>query len=227
MTSPRLAILLLIAAPGATQALESNLRISALSNYVYRGISQSNGSSAGQVSLEIQGEQGWFGGITISSVDYARANDNRQRELVSFAGWHQRHNHYWSYAASITYTDYETDSPTDYDWGEAQLRVQAGDHWTIVYAYSANWYGFDTDSHTFELRHAYALAPNVTTGIDLGYSNIGSPIIDEYAYARFELAWKIKPITARIGYSTTTSADRLGAAAVGQWTLGLSWNRRW
>ncbi|AKS41278.1 TorF family putative porin [Wenzhouxiangella marina] len=66
---------LLLSVMGAEARAEVDLTLGAYSDYVFRGVSQTDEGPTPQLSLDVYGETGWYAGIWASDVDFDESGD--------------------------------------------------------------------------------------------------------------------------------------------------------
>ena len=131
------------------------------SDYVFRGISQTDSSPAVQASLDYEHESGFFSGVWASNIDFG---DDADAEINLYAGYFSEVNESLSYDISYTYYAYTGySSEEDYDYGEIILNgyiyaFTLTFSLTSDYANSGDAAQYIGVAYDFDLPNEYALA---------------------------------------------------------------------
>jgi uncharacterized protein (TIGR02001 family) len=226
-----LAVVAAISWPGPGHAQSWHGSLAATSDYVYRGISQTQGDGAVQADLHYQGETGGFAGAWASSVD-DRYDALGRLELDLYAGWN------WQLAADWTtrlaYVRYlypDATGDVDYEYGELSARLAWRDRAVGSVAWSPDavhgspsGYGRRGNAFAYELvlRQPLGTRFGVTLGggwyeqyygIDYGSWNVG-------------LDCQLGPFGLALARFATTDEARatLGSEAAGaRWAFTALW----
>jgi uncharacterized protein (TIGR02001 family) len=138
------------AAPAAAEVEEGaalSVGIYLASDYVYRGISQSQRNAVWQADLEYGAPTGGYVGAFASRVDYTPAgipDDGVTTELSYRAGWRLALPRSVSVDASLQRVTYPGADEGDlYDYFEASVALGIGDHIALRTMYAPDYFGFD------------------------------------------------------------------------------------
>jgi len=171
--------------------------VAVTSDYVLRGVSQSDGKLAWQGDAHWDFPAGWSAGLWGSQVALAPHSDSW--ELDSYLQWHGALSADWELGAAATYYSYPGDPrPVDYNYGELsvsmmwrdQIRIAAS--WTPSITLYSSSDGLATHRQAWTLEtswHRYLPARlDVTAGIGLYYP----PGLEyaAYSYGDATLGWK-------------------------------------
>jgi uncharacterized protein (TIGR02001 family) len=209
--------------PGPARA-DLRLTLDLATDYVYRGVSQTDHGPGLGATVAYQHDAGWYLGVAAARVDYAPSADRREVEIDYFAGYHRRLSGDLAVDLGFVYYAYDRDRPVDYDWAEAQLTLLLGDHWRALLSFSPDWYGLGEASWVGELGYRRALPLALIADVTAGYTRVDDAFFDGYGYAEAGLARALGPLTARLAFVTTDSGARiLEDAADSRWVLDLTW----
>lgn len=133
-----------ILAPSPARAITLDGDISYTSDYIFRGISQTGGRSAGQIDLRLGTADGTFAGVFASTLSHLWW----QRRL-GYTGWNYELEAYlghrfevspsWGITATATnYAYLGGNAPTSNDYQELSLTATYLDLWTLEFALTPN-----------------------------------------------------------------------------------------
>lgn len=198
-----------------------HLRVGAVTNYLHRGVSQSDHEPALQASMEYQGRRGFYVGVWTSEVAFAF--DDRDYEVDYFAG-HQRR---WSenIATDLTVVHYNYDmSPhgTNYDWSEGQFALHLGDRFTLLGAAAHNWLGRNTWSYVAEATIRQPLARHWIAHASLGRQLAKRAIDRSYTYFEIGVSRRLGPFDISLSYADSSGLGGFGAAASSELIAGIA-----
>jgi uncharacterized protein (TIGR02001 family) len=226
-----LCIVVYLLAPPALSSERWGGAVAAVSDYAYRGISQTRGAPALQVGLYRELPGGWSVGAWGSNVDFGRWNDTTYElnaHLTCF----------WSLAddwsAQLTYTRYfYTDQRAGYDYDELlasltyRQRVTATIAWSPnVSLYSPGTMAWERQATSYELTVLQPIGPRWSLTAGAGHYDLTDLFDDGYWYwsAGIAFAWDSLQLdivhigtdhTARRLFVEDTTGSRLSA--------GLTW----
>lgn len=204
--------------------------VAATSDYVLRGVSQTQGDGALQADLHYQGQAGWFAGAWGSTIDSGYDGPGHF-ELDLYAGWNWQPAADWT--ARLAYARYlypEASGETDYDYGELSARLAWRDRIVAVVAWAPDSvryspYGYDrtADAYAYELALRQPLGSRLAAtlgagwydgyyGIDYGSWNLG--LSGRVGPVELELAHFANDDTARAAFGRETAGDRWALTAL-------------
>lgn len=207
-------LLLWVVVPRAASSAVTEDNFSAFvtltSDYVYRGLSLSDGEAAIQGGFDFQLDVGLFAGVWASSVDIAASvpgADPRSLELDYFAGYRFSMGPDWGgelLAVRFTYPG----SEVPYDYTEFTGGVQYRDLASASVSYSDSVYGFDISAFAYDLTGTIPLPKEFLIGAGIGYLEFDSPFVNSYLYWNVGVSRAIGRFTLDLGYFDTDSAAR-------------------
>lgn len=182
------------------------------SDYVFRGISQSDENPAIQGSLDWKHETGLFVGVWGSSVDFDDG-DQASAELDWYAGWAGDFRMVGLDVRAIYYNYPGADTPRDYDYWElgaaATVSPLANIDLTVGYNFSPDFFNESGTAHYVHGGAAYTLAGlmvPVTVSADVGRqwindnSFFGTP---DYWHWTLGLGVTVEGFDLAVAYSDT------------------------
>ena len=206
-------ICLLIAAallaPRAADAITFNGDLTYTSDYIYRGISQTGGRSAGQIDLHVGTSDGTFVGVFASTVSrlWHRGYDTLgwDYEIEEYLG--HRFDLSTSWSTTVTGVNYQYkhgNAPINNDYQELSVAVSYLDSWTLTAAYIPNAVRYDRGyrlgrypAYTADSVTQVPLVGRLflTAGVGYYYSDSA-----DYVYGNAGLAFEFKSLRLDAGY---------------------------
>jgi uncharacterized protein (TIGR02001 family) len=156
-----LALFLLLSSSGFAAAQVSG-SVSLVSDYVYRGVSLSNGNPEPQASLDYDSDSGWFGGLFASRIDLSATSG----QAVAYAGYAGRLTSDLSWEGGLSENAYLGNSGQDYT--EAFLGLSSERVNARLY-YSPDYLGQSLHSVYGEVNLNYPLSTAVRVIAHVGY----------------------------------------------------------
>ncbi len=200
-TPLRLALSALLLAAFATAASPARAAlggsIGLTSDYVLRGVSQSEGNPAWQGDVHWDFPQGWSGGLWASQVALAPGSDSW--ELDSYLQWHRALSADLEFSAAGTYYSYPSDPrPADYNYGELRLELMWRDQirvaasWTPSIALYSYADGLAAHQHVLTMETSWHRDLPRHLDLTAGMGFYYPPGLDyaSYAYGDATLGWK-------------------------------------
>lgn len=189
----------------------------AVSDYDFRGVSQSAKSPALQASADVTaGETGFSAGMWASNVDFDTPN-NDNMELDLYANYQKAINDVFTFTAGVTYYDYPI--ATDIaGYAEFYLGANLG-NFSFKQWYSSNFYGTSDSAMYTELNYTQALGDKFSLNFHVGYSwedywktTVGDEPLDyavqlNYTAGNFQLFGKFTGTDASGPYKVTTDVN--------------------
>ena len=130
------------------------------SDYVFRGVSQTDSSPAIQASLDYEHESGFFAGVWASNVDF---EDDANAEIDFYAGYFGEINDTFSYDVMYNYYTYQGySSADDSDYGELLFNAYINS-FTLGLGYASDYVNtgdsaqYISAAYDIELPQEYAL----------------------------------------------------------------------
>ncbi len=154
------------------------------SDYVWRGVTQSDGDAAIQLGGDIFFASGWFLGAWGSTVDIDNGpTRHRDRELNLYTGFAYDVSRLWRVSARVVSYEYPGQTGNiDYNYVEYTLATNYDDRFWLEYSYSPDLYNTKLVSHNFEAYAEQPIAGNWTFGAGAGYYDVSELSGNGYGY---------------------------------------------
>jgi uncharacterized protein (TIGR02001 family) len=196
-------------APRAADAITFEGDLTYTSDYIYRGISETGGRSAGQVDLHLGTADGTFVGVFATTIDRLW-----QRGPV-LAGWDYELEEYLghrfdlspSWSTTVTGVNYQYlhgNAPLNNDFQEVSVALSYLDSWSLTAAYIPNAVRYDVgyrlgrySAYTGDLATQLPLVGRLflTAGVGYYYSDSA-----DYVYGNAGLGFEFKSLRLDAGY---------------------------
>lgn len=138
-----------------------------ISDYVFRGVSQTDSSPAIQASVDYEHENGFFAGAWASNVDF---NDDANAEIDFYAGYFGEVNDTISYDISYTYYTYTGySSADDSDYGELILNAYF-DAATVTLGHAPDFVNSGFSAQYVAGAYEFALPEDYSLTVQAGYT---------------------------------------------------------
>lgn len=220
VTQSTLAAAALVLPALPVNAAEFSGYVTLTSDYVWRGVTQSEGDPAVQLGVEASFDSGVYAGLWGSTVDI-NTGDDRQRdtEINYYLGYSLDLASRWVLGTTVViYTYPGQTGPFNYNYEEYAVSVNYDDRAWLEYAYSPGYYGFDIDSHNVELITEWPAGEHLIVSGGAGYFDFSSPLDDAYAYWNLGITWPVNRFSVDLRYHDTSgpvlfvsTADRADA----------------
>jgi len=205
--APGAAPLLLVAVVGAPAcAADLTGYASLTTDYVWRGVTQSDGKPAVQVGGDVSFDSGIYLGAWGSTVDIDTGG-GRQRdvEVDYYLGYSHGVGERLTLGASlVAYTYPGQAGSIDYNYEELKLSANFADRAWLEYGYSADLYNTGLDTHDVELYTEWPAGKHFVIGAGAGYYDVSSLSGDGYAYWEFGVTWPIGRFDIDLRYHDTS-----------------------
>lgn len=206
---------LLLASPAPVVA-EVTAQVTATSDYVWRGITQTLGGPALQAGVDYEHASGAYAGLWASNVDYFDesdpasnpADDDEARwELDYVAGIGHEFKAGWSVDIGVLYYTYPG---ARRDLLESSGEGYAGLAYGIVDV--KVWHDLDVDAWYTEANLNVELGSKLTGGLHVGRSDLPG---DDYSDFAVSLTADLAPFEVALTYTNSTLDDNACAAMAG------------
>jgi uncharacterized protein (TIGR02001 family) len=154
------------------------------SDYVKRGVSQSDSDVAVQLGLDLSFDSGFFVGAWGSTVDIDNGpTRHRDQELNLYAGYAYDLSDRWRVTANLVSYEYPGQTGNiDYDYLEYSLVANFDDRAWLEYSYSPDLYNSGRSSENLELYTEFPLWENWVIGGGAGYYDVSELTGMGYGY---------------------------------------------
>jgi len=197
---------LLLGATGAT-AGELSGNVTLVSDYLFRGISQTDEKGAIQGGFDYAADNGLYTGIWASNVNYGTDSSTEMDYYVGFGG---ETSGGLGYDVSYIYFDYEGDS--EFDYQEIAISFSKGDL-TVGLNYSDEYLGDGGPDFIYPyISYGFSLPSDVSLSLHVGFSDADADDFfeageDSYTDYSVGLAKEIMGVEFGLTYADTTLDD--------------------
>ena len=201
------------------------------SEYVFRGISQSDGDASGQLDLHYYGNENWYAGLWAASV--RRGDDHTTAELNAYLGYNFAIGGRWNASASLVHYDYPWNHPhRGYSYDEISGTLAYGDRVFVSAAVSPDT-SFESSyrrtARTAAFAYDLAAHQPIGNGFSLdggaGYYDLHRQLGAGYAYYSGGVGYRWQKLQLQVLYiGTNATAKRLFYDdAAHEWTAAALW----
>jgi uncharacterized protein (TIGR02001 family) len=146
-------------ASSQTSASEFSGLVTLTTEYIYRGMTLSDGDPAIQAGVDYEHDSGLFAGIWASSMDVITPVSERKRELDFYAGYISSPDAPLSATVTALYYTYPGQTGARrYDYIELLLSGTWRERHTLEFGYTDDLYGLDRIARHWELRSEWPVA---------------------------------------------------------------------
>ena len=215
------------AAIGEAEEEESMLSWNAAltSDYVFRGVSQTDEEPALQLGLDLTFDHGWYAGVWGSNVDFGDGGPDV--EIDTYIGWNHDIDDEWNLDVMINRYNYigEDDEFGDGDYNELIGALAWSETITLTLGYTNDVYGLSEDGWYYGLGGAFELPGDFGLDVGIGHSTFDEATeIEDYTDWSIAVNRDFGPVNVAAGwYDTDSSGDyNFGEVADGRFVLTLS-----
>ena len=203
-------MLTICAAPGGAQAQDFTFYAALTSDYVYRGVSNSDEHAAGQLGLDVSTEAGFFAGVWASTTDITTGDRHRSREVDFYVGYLQQFENDWSASVSINrYTYPAADGNVSYDYNEFATIINIHDRLWFEADYTDSVFGHGEQAFNLELLVSWPLPASLTLATGIGYFDVSRIAGSAYSYWQVGVSRPLGWVTADLRYHDTSNVPVL------------------
>lgn len=202
---------MLAALPLAAQAQEDdgssfNWNAAATSEYMFRGISQTDDHPAIQAGAGYSWSNGLYIGTWASNVDFG---DDTDVEVDTFVGWHGDLRDSVNLDVQLVRYNYvgEPDG-VDYAYNELIGKLTFDENYSVTLGYTNDYLNSDTDSIYTAVGGSWEVGKGVSLTAGLGYTTVDNDISTEDGYLDYSIGVNrdFGPVNIGLGYIGTDSS---------------------
>ncbi|WP_373051772.1 TorF family putative porin [Thioalkalivibrio sp.] len=216
----------------ATATAEMSANIGVVSNYYFRGVTQTLDSAAVQGGVDFEDASGFYAGAWTSNVDF---DDGTSYELDLYLGFAGEVANGIGYDVGYVYYAYP-DAPDSIDFGEIYGELS----YEMFYAGLAYTINSDNDDGLFDSGDAYyyvgaglPLPEDFSLGLTLGYydfDNDGSADVGDASYSHFAVnlakdAGDLGEFSLNFEYADIDEGDALGTVNSDDLKTWVGWSK--
>jgi uncharacterized protein (TIGR02001 family) len=224
-----LAGLLLLGSTPPVLAASPNFsyELSLVTDYVYRGASQTLSGPAIQASVSMETDGGWYGCLWMSNIDYVEApqpDDGARAEIDLFMGYQRPINERLTADfALVRYMMPGTAAGIDYDYNEWIASLYLDDRHELSVAYASDVFGSSAAGWHYLAATSFDLPQEFSLRFTLGSVDLRDAYGESYQYAGASVLRTFGLFSTRLDYWTTSNdAKRIFDEAVVRPRLALA-----
>lgn len=195
------------------------------SDYVFRGISQTQGDAAPQLGGKLAFDSGFYGAAWASTVDYGDAiGSDAEVDLV--AGWNRTFAQRWNLDVNLTRFTYPgTREPLNLDYNEVITTLTLDQRWWLMLGWSDNALASGERGIYVEAGAKFPIADALRLEAVAAHYDLDA-YRDGYSRAQLSAIYTIGSVDLRAsGHWTTDSARRMFPGVAGSRVeAAVSWN---
>jgi uncharacterized protein (TIGR02001 family) len=190
------------------------------SDYVWRGVSQSNDSAAVQASLKLTGDGGFYGSVWASNVEFAPALE-ASSEFDVIVGWSGAISDNVALDVSLVHYLYPS-TTADLDWTEASATMTVASNYWLSAGWSNDALALDVDGLYLQAGARLPVGERFRLEGLIGHydvDNAAGP--DTYLHGQVNAIWVVSaPVELRLslhdtnGSGETLYGDRLAGQRI-------------
>lgn len=206
----------LLASPAWAQEEESESAFAvsggaaAMTDYVWRGVSQTGGDTAVQGEVFVEHETGLFGGVWATNVDFTSAGDEDDGvdyEVDVYLGYSLSLGETQTLDLQATRVSYPgAEDCCDYDYTEFQATLHFAEYYNALVAYSPDIFGLGEGAFYYS---AGAELPIGETGfgvnVQVGFYDLDDAAGDSYIDYLVAVTHPLGPLQVALQYTNTAS----------------------
>lgn len=211
-------------APAAEEEAASNLswNLAVTSDYVFRGISQTDREPALQGGLDYAfGDSGFYVGVWGSNVDFADG-DGPDIEVDSYVGYSADVSESWNMDFSVVHYAYlgEQDVYGSLDYNEFFAKATWNEMLTFTVAYANDYSNLDFSSLYYNVAGTWDVGNDFAVNAGVGRTNFSD---DNGSYTDWNLgiSRQFGPVNAAVNYYDTNADDDGNLSDTVVFTLAL------
>ena len=156
-------------------------------DYVFRGVTYSDGDPAAQLGADLSFDNGFFFGVWGSTIDIESLPfSDRDVELSFYAGYGYDVSSDWTVSGNVVAYRYPgAGGITDYDYEEYMVNVNYKDRVWLEYAYSPDVFDSGESTNNVRLYTEWPWPYQLTGSAGIGYYDISNVSGDDYSYWEF------------------------------------------
>ena len=190
------------------------------SDYVYRGVTYSDGHVAAQLGLDWSFENGFYAGVWGSTIDIQSGpGRSRDRQVNYYAGYAYPLNERWTIGGHVVAYRFPAQTGSvDYSYDEITASINYMDRIWAEYSYIPDLYRTDRHAHNLSLYGEWPITGSTIFGAGVGYYDPSEVTGDGYAYWQAGLSRSFDRLTFDLRFHDTSrwvrfvsSPERAGA----------------
>lgn len=181
-----------------------------VSDYVFRGVSQSQRDPAGQGELYYRTENGFYAGVWGSSVDFTANGDDEDGvdfEIDPYIGWEFDLGEHVSADVILVRQVYVDPLPgVDYGYNELEATFYFGEHWFAHTGISNDVFASGENGFYWSGGGEWAVTDNFGIRAEAGWYDLDEEVGDSYGDFQLAATYTFASgVLFRVAYTDTTS----------------------
>lgn len=173
------------------------------SDYVWRGISQTDEGVAFQVGATYTSPVGVYAGVWGSNVDFGAGDPDF--EIDGYVGYNVDFSDNVNF--DVMYNEYTYPGASDLNFGEIIAKTTVFDSYSFTLAYTNDYGGSDTNALYYALGGSWELPAGFGIAAGVGHSDLDEAYGESYTDWNVSLSKGLGPATASLGYYDTDVED--------------------
>lgn len=184
--------------------------VALMSDYVWRGVSQTQEDPALQAEINLEHRSGFYAGLWASSIDFTAAgeeDDGIGYELDGYVGWAGELRPGLELDVVLTRAAYPgAKRGFDYDYTELEGTLSFAEHYHVGLAYSPDIFGLGGKGYYWNVGGEWPLGESgFGLKAQIGYYDLRDPLGDSYNDYLLALTREFGPLHAELQYTNTSS----------------------
>lgn len=204
----------LLAAGARAQAAEVTGSAALTTDYVFRGISQTQGDPAAQAGFKVVSESGFYGHVWGSTVEFP-GDTGASSEVDYVVGWGGELADDWALDVNVTYFDYPS-ARVDLAYPELIGTLTYRDTYWLMAGYSPDVFATDETGVYAQVGTKFPINDALRVEAALAHYDLDDAYGDSYSHAQLGAVWALKALDSgqivelRVtAHDTDSSANRL------------------
>lgn len=174
------------------------------SDYLFRGVSQTDEEPALQLGADLNFDSGFYVGAWASNVDFGAGSPDI--EIDTYIGWNTDISDAWNFDIQFNRYNYigEDDDFGDGDYNELITSVTWDETVSLSYGFTNDVYGLGETGQYFGASGSWEIGHGVSLDLSLGKSTFGNDTgLEDYMDWSVGINRDFGPVNAAIGYYDT------------------------
>lgn len=180
-------------------------------DYVFHGVSQTMSSPTIQATVEFETDNGWYGYLWASNVDFTpagTADDGAKSEINAELGYSfPLGERVYASLGGVYYAFPRTLPDYDYDYGEWLASIVVDDRHRFGLAFSDNTLGSGSSGTVVTAGTSLDISDSVAIDVTIGHYDLQRAYGHSYQYAEVGTSGQMKQVDWRLGYIVTAGDD--------------------
>lgn len=194
----------------------------AVSDYVWRGVSQTQEDPTWQAELGVEHESGFYVGVFLSGVDFTPSgadwDDGIDYEVNAYLGWSGRISDTLTLGLDYTRIAYPgAEDGFDADFDEFTAELGIGEHYTAAVTYSPDAVSLGSSAWYYRLGGEWELGESgFTLGAGVGLYDLGRELGGSYKDFEVSVARSFGNVAFKLAYFDTSGYSETLAESLGE-----------